>query len=169
MPADPPADLLLDVPALLRQIEELVPRSTILVYDRELRIVAAAGSRLSRHGWSADQVRGKLLAELVTPAFLEIVGPHLKAALDGGRSEVEYTSPETGRSYLQSFAPLHGREGAGGPAQLGITRWVETTDVRRMERDLAQSEERYRLITERSSDVTIVFGRDLASTTCRRR
>ena len=85
-----------------------------------------------------------------------LLEPHYRRALAGEPCGVEYVSPVTGHAYAQRFTPL--RDGAG-VVVAAMTVWQDVSDRKRVERDLVESEARYRLFADRSEDAIVVFDR----------
>ena len=148
------------VPALVEQLLALqvAPDPVVLVVDRDIRIVHAAGSGLALYEWETEPPVGKLLAETVPPTAFAELEPAYRAGLSGEVRSHEFVSPATGRSSLQNVAPLRDATGA---IVYCIATWSEIRASRALAQELAASEERFRLLAERNADVITVVDRDL--------
>jgi len=145
-----------DLAALAAQVLELTPGAALLVYDRDLRFLLADGPFLPGHDWPAALAAGRTLAE-VFPEVAPLLLPHYRSALAGEPVEIEFVSPTTGRIHWQRFSPLRD---ASGAVVAAMTVWQDVTEPRRIERELAESEARFRLLVERSQDAIVVFDRN---------
>ncbi len=153
-----PLRVALDVEAFVGHALTLHPDAAVVAFDHELRIVAAAGDALLQHGWAPSMMVGRTLADLVGEPVLSMLLPLYLETIAGGAPRTELVSPLTGRIYDQRFSPVRG---AAGDVVGGVTLWEDITARRQIERDLADSEARYRLLAERSSDVIVVIDRQL--------
>jgi diguanylate cyclase (GGDEF)-like protein/PAS domain S-box-containing protein len=83
-----------------------LPQSGVLVFDRELRYVLAAGGALERHGYRPEVLEGRRAAD-VLPG--ETYGEHAgayQAALAGRITRFEYTARDGTRTYDVEIAPV---------------------------------------------------------------
>jgi diguanylate cyclase (GGDEF)-like protein/PAS domain S-box-containing protein len=123
--------------------------TSVLVFDRELRYVLAAGQALQQHGYDAAALEGRQLADFVSGEALERLTTHYQAALAGERTRFEHQTADGSRFYDIDVAPIV-RDGAilGG---LAISR--DITDRKATERALARSAREFRDLAEQSGDV----------------
>lgn len=98
---------------------------TVLVFDRRLRHVLAAGRGLDALGLSVH-AQGRTPAELFDEATRQILEPAYRAALEGKESHVEL--PMNGRDWLVTISP------AGRGA--GVVVAADVTERKRRERRL---------------------------------
>lgn len=96
MTADPPVDL--------RSVLGAFPEGSVIVLDRQLRHVFAAGSTFSAHPPGHPPVEGRTVHELLPPSHAGVVEPHLRAALAGETRRFEFASG--GRVFEMRAAPL---------------------------------------------------------------
>jgi diguanylate cyclase (GGDEF)-like protein/PAS domain S-box-containing protein len=123
--------------------------TSVLVFDRELRYVLAAGQALQSHGYEAAELEGKRLADFMSGPALERLTTHYEAALAGERTRFEHQTADGTRVYDIEVAPIvHDGGIAGG---LAISR--DVTDRKAVERALARSAREFRDLAEQSSDV----------------
>ena len=145
-----------DLAALAAHVLELTPGAGLAVYDRDLRYVLAAGPLVAGHISETVPAIGKTIVEIF-PGVAALLLPHYRRALAGEPCGLEYVSPVTGRAYAQRFTPL--RDGSG-EVVAAMTVWQDVSERKRVERDLVESEARYRLLAERSEDAIVVFDRN---------
>jgi diguanylate cyclase (GGDEF)-like protein/PAS domain S-box-containing protein len=104
-----------------RLLWENLPASAVGLVDRKLRVKLLAGQGLRPAGWTAEEVEGKALDELVPDSLM----PHFRAALRGETRSFEYRSARSGREYWVQFAPVTTRRGS---VSGGIAIWLDITD-----------------------------------------
>ncbi len=141
----------------LRRTAELVfsvlgslSETSILVFDSELRYVLAAGGALAAHGYTPEQLEGRLLSEVVPgDATYRRLEEHYRAALNGERRRFEHRTLDGAKVYDIDVAPIE-QDGriVGG---LAISR--DMTERKQTERALAHSAREYRDLAEQASDV----------------
>ena len=112
-----------------RLLFENLPSGAIALFDRKLRFKLLAGRGLRPAGWSAEEVEGRPLSELVPESLV----PHFRAALRGETRSFEYRSARGGREYWMQLAPLTDRRGT---VSAGIAIWLDITDRSWVEREL---------------------------------
>ncbi|MGH2953058.1 MAG: diguanylate cyclase [Solirubrobacterales bacterium] len=112
-----------------RMLWENLPASAVGLVDRKLRVRLLAGQGLRPAGWTAKEVEGRALDELVPEALM----PHFRAALRGETRSFEYRSARSGREYWVQIAPVTTRRGS---VSGGIAIWLDITDRSWVEREL---------------------------------
>jgi PAS domain S-box-containing protein len=139
----------------------------MMILDCQLRYVYINQALAEINGIEASQHLGKPLHEMI-PQIAPILEPLLKGILDTGKPVFDYkitgeTSKQPGviRHWSASYYPLIAKDGA----ILGIgSLVVETTERKKMELALTQSEERYRsLVTASAQIVWVVAGDGLVA------
>jgi diguanylate cyclase (GGDEF)-like protein/PAS domain S-box-containing protein len=123
--------------------------TSVLVFDGELRCVRIAGGAVTAHGYRAEAIEGRLLADFVPESEFALLAPHYRAALTGERRRFDHR-PAGGTSvYDIDVAPIeHDGQIIGG---LSIGR--DITGRKQMERAMAHSAREYRDLAEQASDV----------------
>jgi diguanylate cyclase (GGDEF)-like protein/PAS domain S-box-containing protein len=123
--------------------------TSVLVFDRDLRYVLAAGEALQAHGYDAGKLEGLGLADFMSGPALDRLTTHYRAALAGERTRFEHQTADATRIYDIDVAPIV-REGEiiGGVA---ISR--DITDRKATERALARSAREFRDLAEQAGDV----------------
>ena len=132
----------------------------IVVVDRDYRYVIANHAYLKHRGMKKEQVVGRTVSELVSPAVFEAV---VKARLDEcfrgqvAQYEMRCTYPSLGeRDLFVSYFPI---EGPGGVNRAACV-LQDVTEKKRAAEELRASEDRYRDLIEHSED--LVCTHDLA-------
>jgi PAS domain S-box-containing protein len=124
-----------------------LPSTSTLVFDRELRIVLAAGDSLDPHGPAAGDVEGRLAADLLPAELWEAYEPLLGAALHGESDTREMWSAGETHCYRVEVGPLCDEHGAiiGGAAVFrDITPRKHAEEARR------NAQERFELVFEQA-------------------
>ena len=93
-----------------RTLVNNLPQTSVVTYDRDLRLTLAAGPALMESGMESRQVEGHSLAELSAAADFERLEPIFRAAFGGERNSMEYVD-ESGRGLWLRTLPL--RDGSG--------------------------------------------------------
>jgi diguanylate cyclase (GGDEF)-like protein/PAS domain S-box-containing protein len=123
--------------------------TSVLVFDDELRCIRIAGGAVAAHGYTAEGIEGRPLADFVPASEFARLAPHYRAALTGERRRFEHRPADGTRVYDIDVAPIeYEGEIIGG---LAIGR--DITDRKQMERAMAHSAREFRDLAEQASDV----------------
>ena len=93
-----------------RVLVENLPRTAVMVFDRDLRYTLAAGPALSVASHGARNLEGKTIFEVFPADKAEALAPAYRAALDGRRQAFEYRSASD-RWFWVQIVPLPGHGG----------------------------------------------------------
>ena len=85
---------------------DLPPQTSAFIFDRDLRIVAAAGRDTGSGRYSTDGLTGRLLRDIAPASAVEFLEPRYRTALAGERSAFEYSSRVDGVHYRVSVRPI---------------------------------------------------------------
>ena len=137
-------------PEFAWSVLESMPTEAVVVFDHELRIVAAAGQVLRERDFEPERVIGSCLSEVIDPPVYERYRPHYESALAGEVTSLEAETADGRNVFVSTFSPLRTSQGVviGG---VGFTR--DITDARRAQDALEASEAHYRALTEDSTDL----------------
>ena len=124
--------------ARYRTLVHSIPNSAVLTFDHDLRFTFAAGDVLARAGVETGVV-GRTLAE-VLPELVPMLTPRYRAALGGHAQSFELPMIE-GQNFWVQVTPLRDGDGA---IEGGLVFTQDVTAQRAAERDLAETEERFR-------------------------
>jgi diguanylate cyclase (GGDEF)-like protein/PAS domain S-box-containing protein len=126
-----------------------LPEMSVIVFDRKLRVVLAAGEALAIHGHDRDELEGRALSAVLPARMLERFEPSYRAALGGERTAFTYEALDGTRVYAVQVAPVV----VAGDVIGGLVVRRDITERRRTEGALARSEQQFRDLAEHSSDV----------------
>lgn len=91
---------------MYRDVVEHLPSSTVLSFDRDLRVLLAAGALLERFGYDPAGMRGQRMPAVLPEAVMaEIIEP-VQAALHGESSDLDYSSPLNGKQFRMRVQPI---------------------------------------------------------------
>jgi len=94
-----------------RHLVSTVPGMSVLVFDRDLRLLRAGGEVLARGRFSAESMAGKLLSDVVPAQVVALIGDRFRAALEGQEADFDYDSPIDGRQYRIRLRPITDDDG----------------------------------------------------------
>ncbi|WP_318570105.1 ATP-binding protein [Salinigranum marinum] len=93
-----------------RTLAENLPNGAVALYDREMRYLVVAGTVFEDLSLDPDDLEGERFEEAHSPAFVERYGPLYRAALDGDRSDFEFSYE--GQVFRGHTVPVRDRTGA---------------------------------------------------------
>ncbi len=140
-----------EAPVVLDVLRSLPGRS-VLVFDRDLRYVLAAGGALKQHGYAWEDLEGRFCAEAVPADRWALVEPLYRAALEGEEGAVELDSLDGASRFTVEVGPLRNE---AGDVIGGVAISCDVTAVRRLEAEVGLRERRLHAAFE-SSPVGIV-------------
>jgi PAS domain S-box-containing protein len=132
----------------LRAMADQLPNAAVFMLDPELRYQLAAGNGLAATGLIPTDIEGKTLAEVVPAEAAAETDANYRRALAGEPFQVEHTSG--GRHFVTHGAPLRDMDGTV-TAALAVS--YDITDRKRVEAELRDSEERFRMVADNMSQL----------------
>jgi signal transduction histidine kinase len=154
-----PADESIDASRLAAERYALLvtnlPASAVMLFDHDLRFVLADGPELARNGHTKAKLEGRLLHDVLDPAFVAMVEPNLRAALSGHRFQAELPFGEL--VYLYTYEPLRD---ASGEVLYAMVLAQDITPLRQAEQRAVQSEARMREIVGNIEGSVFAIGAD---------
>lgn len=144
-----------DAAAALREL----PEALVLVFDRELRFVLAAGQALARHGDPPAYRKGQFLGEAFPMDVWRQIEPLCHSALAGETRSREVWTAERGHCLMVDMGPLpeHGLTavaGGHGPVSGGVAVVLDITARRQVDAFTARSHDDFEEVFERAPIAT---------------
>ena len=88
-----------------------LPQAAVFMFDRDLRLILAAGEALAENGYAEGILTGRLLSDVLPEPVVELLAGPYRAALSGRRSDFEYTNPIHGGQFRMRVRPVVGPDG----------------------------------------------------------
>ena len=134
--------------ALHRTLLRNLPNVSVMLYDRQLRYTMAEGHRiLESFGFDPKKVVGMTVRQLAHPSAAARLEAHFRRALEG--EVVRWEHIRDGRSFDAYASPVRDEDGA---VVGGVYLAYETTEHRRLQAQLADSEDRLSSLIENAAD-----------------
>ncbi|MEA2227133.1 MAG: hypothetical protein QOF04_763, partial [Solirubrobacteraceae bacterium] len=89
---DPPLATLRSAGELAVLALAALPELSVIVFDRDLRVVVSAGDALTARVHDPDDLHGRRLGDVLPTSLLERIEPAFRAALDGRRTTFTHES-----------------------------------------------------------------------------
>ena len=89
-----------------RQLTETIPDSSVVLFDRDLHLLLAAGEALPDAGVVPHPLVGRHLTEVIGEQVFAMLESRYRAALAGDSCDIDYTSPILGRQYRIRVRPV---------------------------------------------------------------
>jgi PAS domain S-box-containing protein len=88
-----------------------LPGMSVLMFDRDLRLLVAGGEVLERAGLDTETLPGRLVADVLPAPAMALLQDPYRAALTGEDRDFEYSSPIDGRQYRMRVRPVRSSDG----------------------------------------------------------
>ena len=142
-----------DVVSAIHAALGALPDATVTVFDRDLRLLLVRGTVLASYGLDPTELEGGLAPEVIDAGLWESLRPHYEAVLRGEQVATDLSSSDGLRYFKVRMGPIRG---SGDPLVLGgVAIATDMSEEILAIRSLADSEERYRLLAENSSDMVM--------------
>jgi PAS domain S-box-containing protein len=102
----------LEANAVMSQVLRALPDASVIVVDRRLEIVSAAGRALAAENLTSDACQGRSATEAFAPDRWSTYEPLFRGALEGRSGSTEVRGVDRGRRYLVDVEPLRDVHGA---------------------------------------------------------
>ena len=139
-----------------RTLAENLPNGAVALYDRRMRYLVVAGTVFEDLSIDPGDLEGERFDEAHSPAFVERYGPLYRAALDGDRSDFEFSYE--GRVFRGHTVPVRDRTGA---VVAGMALTQDVTAARERRARLERQNERLDRQNERLDRFAGILSHDL--------
>jgi diguanylate cyclase (GGDEF)-like protein len=112
---------------LYRSLARNLHRSSVLLFDHELRLLVAEGEVLLRHDLGYEALSGHQLQDVLPAAAWEQLERWARAALRGERHDIHHAPDDGDRFYRITFGPVRDDQGA---VQAGLAVVEDVTESR---------------------------------------
>ena len=137
---------------LLTDALESLPDASLMVFDTNLRYRVARGEAITSAGIDPGDLEGSLVSDVLSPERWAVYEPLYLAALQGQSSTTDMPSLDGSQHFMIRVNPI---VDGSGTIVGGVAIAIDVSEQHRAEAELRQSEERYRLLAEHSSDVVL--------------
>lgn len=136
---------------LYRTLARSIPRTAVLLFDRDFRYTLADGQQLERHGFSQEILENKTLQEAFPPEVAAEWSGYYRRALAG--EEVVFENENEDGVFQLYVLPVKDEK---DEIFAGMVMWQDITERKKAETDLKESEGRYRTLFENANDIIYV-------------
>ncbi len=132
---------------------DVLPDASIMVFDTDLVFVVARGGALHDAGLEPSTLEERSVSSALSAARWAFYEPFYRGALAGESYSIEVPSQtDEGQGYVVNFGPVRD---ASGVVIGGVAVATDVSDHLRLRVALEESESRFRLLAENSSDVVL--------------
>ncbi|MEJ7624487.1 MAG: PAS domain S-box protein [Pyrinomonadaceae bacterium] len=136
---------------LYRTLARTIPRTAVLIFDRDFRYTLADGEQIKNHNWSQEMFEDKTLFEVFPPEISSEWAGYYQRALDGENVVLDMENEEG--AFQISVLPVRDDD---GNIFAGMVMWQDITERKRANDAIRDSEARYRQLYENASDIIYV-------------
>ncbi|MFZ1702303.1 MAG: PAS domain S-box protein [Pyrinomonadaceae bacterium] len=136
---------------LYRRLATTIPRTAVLLFDRDLRYTLADGDQLKHHDWKKEMFEGNTVFDVFPPEIAEVWAPHYRRALQGEEISLEMQNEEG--AFQVNVLPV--RDDCG-EIFAGMVMWQDITERKLTHDAIKESEARYRQLFENANDIIYV-------------
>ena len=132
---------------------DVLPDASIMVFDTDLVFVVVRGEALREAGMHPHELEERQASEVLDTSRWAFYEPFYRAALAGESSSIEVGSvADDGHRYVVNIGPVLSD---AGEVIGGVAIATDVSDHLRLRAALEESERRFRLVAENSSDVVL--------------
>ncbi|MGK2931330.1 MAG: sensor domain-containing diguanylate cyclase [Solirubrobacterales bacterium] len=146
MPERVLADLTVTVDELRAAALELMPGTSVFVFDHDLRLRLADGGAMRVNGYDPEQLTGSLLQDAVPESAYVKLEPEYRATLEGESRDFLYLSDDETRWYRVQTKPIR----SDGEVVGGIVFTVDVSDMEQTRSDLKQANEQFKVAFDKA-------------------
>jgi diguanylate cyclase (GGDEF)-like protein/PAS domain S-box-containing protein len=136
---------------LYRTLARTIPRTAVLLYDRDYRYSLAEGEQLKVHNWSKEMFEDRTLWQAFSPEVAQEWAVYYDRALRG--EDVSFDVENADGAYQVNVRPVRDDD---NEIFAGMVMWQDITEKKRANDALKESEGRYRQLFENASDIIYV-------------
>lgn len=136
---------------LYRALVKSLPKSAVLIFDKELRFTFAEGELLAKQNWSSEMFVGKKFSRVFPGKRLSFWKEKYQQVLGGEEFSTDI-SIGMGEFHID-IRPIRNEQ---GEIFAGMVIWRDIANEKKAINDLIESEERYRQLFENARDVIYV-------------
>jgi diguanylate cyclase (GGDEF)-like protein/PAS domain S-box-containing protein len=140
---------------LYRTLARTIPRTAVLLFDKDYRYTLAEGEQLKSHNWSKEMFEDRSLWEAFPEETAKEWSKYYEMALRG--EDVVIETENENNAFLVSVLPVRNED---NEIFAGMVMWQDVTERKRANDALKESEARYRQLFENAND--IIYVHDLA-------
>src|SRR6476646_9009321 len=119
----------------MSQVLRALPDASVMLFDRHLEIVSAAGQALAGENLAPAACRGRAAPEVFAPDRWSMYEPLFHGALEGRSGSTEVQGVDGGHRYLVDVEPLRDDHGA---VVGGVSFWRDITTRAQLLEELGQ-------------------------------
>jgi len=136
---------------LYRTLARTIPKTSVLIFDHDLRYTLADGEQLRNHSWTPEMFEDKTIFEVFPPEISDEWVGYYRRALAGEDIVID-SEIETG-AFQTHVRPVREEDGS---IFAGMVLWRDVTENKRANDAITQSEARYRQLFENANDIIYV-------------
>ncbi len=136
---------------LYRTLARTIPKTAVLLFDHDYRYTLADGEQLKHHNWTQEMFENKTLFDVFPQEIATEWAGYYERALNGEHVVLDMDNDEG--SFQVSVLPI---QDENGETIAGMVMWQDTTEQKRANDALAESETRYRQLFENANDIIYV-------------
>ncbi|OQY43648.1 MAG: hypothetical protein B6242_14285 [Anaerolineaceae bacterium 4572_78] len=140
---------------LIGALTKNFPDGVVFLFDENLRYLLIEGSDWQKIGIDKENAEGKTVWEVFSPDISKQLVPIYRATLAGRHIQRESTFSD--RIYQINYVPIRNEH---NKILMGMALMQNTTEQKKAEEALRESEEKYRLLIEYASDAISVYDYD---------
>ncbi len=145
---------------LYRTLVLNIPKTAVVIFDRDFRYTLADGVQLQEHGFSSEMFEGKTLQDVFPPEVFDEWEKTYSRALDG--ESLIFETENDGKSILTHVLPVRNDE---GEVFSGMVMWRDVTETKRMEKALREANILHKAILNSANSTIISTSPDGTITT----
>lgn len=136
---------------LYRTLVRNSPSTAVLLFDHDMRYTLADGEQLKRHGYAQEMFENRTLWEVFPPEICEEWSGYYRRALAG--EHVAFENENDQGIFQINVVPV---KDENNEIFAGMVMWQDISERKKAEKDLQDSERRYRNLFENANDIIYI-------------